>query len=190
MGASSLGRSARVKKFKGEDGRRQHKQQQTQRVGGEGRQRLGINRAQGLGDNLGKDQDQQGQDRRDDAYKFTAENRRGFRAGAGGPDGVGDGVQGQDGRDGMFDILAQALHDKAGLAALLHQQFNMRHRRGQHGRFPDGTQKGDHQRDDDVDDQAAPFTSAGRRARPRRQNGNALNECVHLVLFICLPLNV
>ena len=73
----------------------------------------------GLGDDFGEDEDEDGGDGRDEAEPFGAEDLGGLLADASGADGVGDGVEGEDGGDGACVVEFVFLEQGGSLAAAL-----------------------------------------------------------------------
>lgn len=109
-----------------------------------GRQGQGspIGGADGLGDNLREHEDQESEDGRYQPEILLAEDLDGLRSHAGRTDGVGDGVEREDGAHGAIDVVFVLLHQRGGLAALVLPHRDVGHRRGEEHRFEDGAKKG------------------------------------------------
>ena len=101
-----------------------------------------IGGADGLGDNLREHEDQESEDGRYQPEILLAEDLDGLRSHAGRTDGVGDGVEREDGAHGAIDVVFVLLHQRGGLAALVLPHRDVGHRRGEEHRFEDGAKKG------------------------------------------------
>ena len=76
----------------------------------------------------------------------ASEQDVGLLAHAGGTDGVGDGVQRKDGRQGALRVRLVLLEKCGGLVALLLAHQNIRNRGGQQARLQRGAEEGDDHR--------------------------------------------
>ena len=99
--------------------------------------------ADGLGDDLREDEDQDGQHGRDDAEVGFAEDLDGLGADACGTDRVGDGVERKYGRDRLVDVLLLPHEQRGVLGALLLLHGDEGHRRGEQDGFEDRTEERD-----------------------------------------------
>lgn len=100
-------------------------------------------RADGLRDDFGEQQDEDRGDRRNEAEPLAAEEQGGLAADARRADGVGDGVEGQDGGDGPVDVILEPGEQFGVAVALLLAHGDIRYRRGHQYRFQQRAQEGD-----------------------------------------------
>ena len=104
-------------------------------LAGEAHQAFPAGRADGLGDDLGEDEDEDGGDGGDEAEPAAAEQEGGLLAHAGGANGVGDGVQRQDGRERALRVRLVLLEQRGGLVAFLLAHQNVRDGGGEQARL-------------------------------------------------------
>ena len=109
---------------------------------GKSHQRFPVIGADGLGDNLREDQDKDGHHRRNDAEPLTAEQQGRLSAHPGGTDGVGNGVQAQDRRNGTGRVLFILFEKRGGLVAFLFPHCDVGNGRTHQHRFQHRTQEG------------------------------------------------
>ncbi len=110
---------------------------------GEPQEVLPVIRTDGFGDDLGEDEDQERHQGRYEAEPLAAENEGSLLAHAGGTDGVGDGVQGQDGGQGTVRVVLEFGKADGIAVALLLFHGDVGDRSGHQDRFQQGTQEGD-----------------------------------------------
>ena len=99
-------------------------------------------RADGLGDDLAEDEDENGEDHGEQGQIVVAQNLASGRARHRGPRRVGHGVQGQDGRDGPLHVLAQGEKYLARLALLAPQVLDTAPGYGIKRRFAERAEEG------------------------------------------------
>ena len=126
--------------------RAEHPHQQLHAVGGEGKERSPIHRADELGDDLREDQDQHGQDERDQTKPLASENGGHFNPHARRANGVDEGIERENGRDRGINVVLQAFHHPPRERATLIQRFYIRPRAGKHHRLPQRTERRNAQR--------------------------------------------
>ena len=107
---------------------------------GQGR---GIGHAQGFGHDFAEGQDHDGEGQGKERHVLRAEDRQKSRARNGGTGGVGHGVQGQDGGNGLVHLSAHFIEQFAHGAAHAAQAFNGGPGHGVQGRLGERTGKRD-----------------------------------------------
>ncbi len=111
-------------------------------VGEDGRQRLPVDCPQGLGDDLGEDENQQGDGDRHQTDQIIAKEQGSLGTSPNRPGSVGDGIEREDSCDRPVYVFFQTAHVLPGASPFLHHQFDMGQSDRKENRFTHGAQKG------------------------------------------------